>query len=415
MSLQREYMKFLFIIFSITFCCSANAQRCLTPEYSLKNRDFNFVSKRTATINNAKRSLLKDEIINIPVIVHVLYNNNQQNISDEQVISQIISLNKDFRRQNADTINTPAAFKGVAADTKIQFCLAKVDPKGKYTTGIIHKYTTHTQFEADDAMKFSAQGGDDAWDASRYLNIWVCNLFGRTLGYAVLPGSPAEKDGVVIQFSAFGTIGNVVAPFDKGRTATHEIGHWLGLQHLWGDTECGDDGIDDTPQQQGSNSGCPSFPHLSSCSNNPNGDMFMNYMDFTNDACMNMFTNGQKEKMRNLFTQGGLRNSFLGSIECDSSNAEGGPLPKDTGKLKIVLYPNPASSILNISSNIDTEVEGRILRLYDASGKLCLSQILQSQTTILNVSNLAPGMYILKIEGKTGPHIYKVMKTGASH
>ncbi|MEO8823405.1 MAG: M43 family zinc metalloprotease [Ginsengibacter sp.] len=407
-------MKFFFTLFSITFCLIANAQRCVTPEYSQKNRDFNFVSKRTGTINTAKRTLLKNEIINIPVIVHVLYNNNQQNISDAQVISQINSLNNDFRRKNADTVNTPAAFRSVAADTRIQFCLAKVDPNGKYTTGIIHKYTTQSQFQADDAMKFSAQGGDDAWDGSRYLNIWVCNLFGRTLGYAVLPGSPAEKDGVVIQYNAFGTIGNLTPPFDKGRTTTHEIGHWLGLQHLWGDTDCGDDGIPDTPPQQGSNSGCPSFPHLSSCSNNPNGDMFMDYMDFTNDACMNMFTNGQKEEMRSLFVEGGFRNSFLGSIECDSTNAEGGPLPKEEGKLKITLYPNPASSILNISSNIDSEVVGHVLRLYDASGKLCLTQIIQSQNTILNVSRLTPGMYILKIEGKSGPHIFKMMKIGVT-
>jgi hypothetical protein len=408
-------MKFYFILFALSFCCHANAQRCLTPETLPNNRDFNSISKRTGTINNAKRSLLENEIINIPVVVHVLYNNNQQNISDAQVMSQIISLNKDFRKQNADTINTPAAFKNIAADTRIQFCLAKVDPNGKYTTGIIHKYTNQAQFLADDAVKFSAKNGDDAWDASRYLNIWVCNLFGRTLGYAVLPGSPAEKDGVVIQFSAFGTIGNVAAPFDKGRTATHEIGHWLGLQHLWGDTDCGNDGIDDTPTQQGSNSGCPSFPHLSPCSDNPNGDMFMNYMDLTNDACMNMFSNGQKEEMRSLFDEGGLRHSFLGAIECDSSNAEAGPLPKDEGKLKISLYPNPASNILHINSTIDTEVTGRVLRLYDASGKLCITQTIQSQNTSVNVGTLAPGMYILKIEGKTGPHIFKVMKTGTAN
>lgn len=407
-------MKFFFILFFVSLSLGANAQRCLTPEYSQKNPEVISVVKRTATSNTAKRALLKDEVIKIPVVVHVLYNNSQQNISDEQVISQIISLNKDFRRQNDDTINTPSVFKKLAADTRIQFCLAKVDPKGKYTTGIVHKYTTQSQFIADDAMKFSAQGGDDAWDASRYLNIWVCNLFGRTLGYAVLPGSPAEKDGVVIKYSAFGTTGYLVAPFDKGRTATHEIGHWLGLQHLWGDTDCGDDGIADTPPQQGGNSGCPSFPHLSSCSDNAAGDMFMDYMDFTNDACMNMFTINQRDKMRSLFDEGGARNSFLGSIECDSTNAEGGPIPKENGKLKISLFPNPANNIINVNSNVDSEVIGRVLKLYDASGKLCLTQIIQSENTVLNISHLSAGMYILRIEGQSGSHVYKIMKTGSN-
>ena len=228
-------MKFIFTIFSLTLFLYGSAQRCLTPDYAQEHPVNNFIAKRTISLKTANRDTLPNEIINIPVVVHVLYNNSTQNISDAQVISQIVSLNNDFRRRNADTINTPAPFKSVAADTRIQFCLAKVDPNGKYTTGIIHKYTTETQFVADDAMKFSSQGGDDAWDASKYLNIWVCNLFGRTLGYAVLPGSPAEKDGVVIQYDVFGTIGYLTSPFNKGRTATHEIGHWLGLKHLWGD------------------------------------------------------------------------------------------------------------------------------------------------------------------------------------
>jgi hypothetical protein len=143
--------------------------------------------------------------------------------------------------------------------------------------------------------------------------------------------------------------------------------------------------------------------------------MFMDYMDFTNDACMNMFTKGQAIEMRSQFAEGGARNSFLNSIACDSTNAEGGPLPKDSGKLKITLYPNPFSSAINISVNKDSEVVGHLLKLYDISGKLYLSQIIQSQNTILNVSNLAPGMYILKIDGLSGPHIYKIMKLGNGH
>ena len=248
--------------------------------------------------------------------------------------------------------------------------------------------------------------------SKKYLNIWVCNLFGRTLGYAVMPGGPAEKDGVVIQYTAFGTLGTVVAPFNKGRTATHEIGHWLGLKHLWGDAECGDDGIADTPPQETSNSNCASFPHLSSCSINSYGDMFMDFMDFTDDACMNMFTQGQKNEMRGLFAIGGARNSFLNSIECDSANAEGGPLPKDSSNLKITLYPNPFSSVVNIASNKDSEVVGHLLKLYSVSGKLYLTQIIQSQNTSLNVSNLPSGMYILKVEGETCPKIFKLMKIG---
>src|SRR5690606_8332747 len=136
-------------------------------------------------------------------------------------------------------------FKKVAADTRIEFCLAKVDPDGRATTGIVRTFTKKTQFMADDEVKFSSKGGSDAWDATKYLNIWVCNLFGRTLGYAVLPGGPLERDGVVMKYNVFGTTGAVSAPYNKGRTATHEIGHWLGLQHLWGSEVCGSDGIDD--------------------------------------------------------------------------------------------------------------------------------------------------------------------------
>ena len=349
----------------------------------------------------------------MPVIVHVLYNNNDQNISDAQVLSQIKSLNEDYRRQNADAVNTPTPFKSVAADTRIQFCLAKVDPQGLYTTGIIRKYTKTSVFLADDQMKFSSNGGDDAWDATRYLNIWVCSLFGRTLGYGVLPGSPLERDGVVINYTNFGTVGNVIAPYNKGRTATHEIGHWLGLRHPWGDTMCGDDSIADTPTQETSNSGCPSFPHLSSCSPNSYGDMFMDYMDFTDDACMNMFTQDQKAEMRSLFALGNLRNSFLNSTACDSSNAEAGPLPiTDTlvPNLKITTYPNPFSNTINITSNIETALVGKTLKLYDVSGRLFISQVIQSQNTTLNVSNLPSGIYILKIEGKKGEFVYKLIK-----
>ena len=406
-------MKIFFTIVSLTIVFYTSAQRCGTAEY-LQSRPLNtHISQRTATEKAGGRDTLKDEVIIIPVVVHVLYNTQQQNISDAQILSQINSLNQDYRRQNADTANTPQAFKKVAADVRIQFCLAKVDPQGYYTTGIVRKYTKAEFFQNDDKMKFSSQGGDDAWDGTKYLNLWVCNLFNLTLGYGVLPGSPLEKDGVVIKYNVFGTVGTLLAPYNKGRTATHEIGHWLGLKHLWGDSSCGDDGIADTPPQQAANYGCSSFPHLSQCSINSYGDMFMNFMDFSNDACMNVFTQGQKAEMRSLFALGGPRNSFLNSTACDSSNAAAGPLPKPVDSvLKITIYPNPFNNVVHVTANQDKEIVGKVLKLYSITGKLYLKQTIESANTVVNVNNLPSGIYILKIQGKNEEHVYKVVKVG---
>ncbi len=405
-------MKIIFTLLCFCFFYSSWAQRCATTEYMISHPVIGNFALRTVAADTSSRDTLPNEVITVPVVVHVLYNTADQNISDQQVLSQMVSLNNDYRRQNADTVNTPAPFKSIAADTRIQFCLAKVDPEGRYTTGIIHKFTSAAQFLADDQMKYSSKGGDDAWDATRYLNIWVCNLFGRTLGYAVMPGGPPANDGVVVCYDAFGTIGNVIAPYNKGRTLTHEIGHWLGLRHLWGDALCGDDAIADTPPQETSNSYCPGFPHLSSCSINSYGDMFMNYMDFTDDGCMNMFTLDQKAEMRSLFALGNLRNSFLNSTVCDSSNVEEGPLPilPLALNLKITAYPNPFINEITVAANTESAVIGKVLKLYDIEGKLFVNQIIQSQNTVLNLSYLPTGMYILKIEGTDGNFVYKLIK-----
>ena len=406
-------MKIIFTLICLFPAFYTSAQRCGTTNYLELNpaaRTYNNPAARPS----GNRDTSNNEVIIIPVVVHVLYNKNEQNISDAQVQSQIDALNKDYRRLNVDALNTPAPFKDVAADTRISFCIAKVDPQGKYTTGIIHKYTNEPLFIADDQVKFSSKGGDDAWDASRYLNLWVCNLSGSMLGYAVLPGSPAERDGVVIKYNAFGTIGTLTSSFNKGRTATREIGHWLGLRHLWGDADCGDDGIPDTPPQQTSNSFCPSFPHTSSCSENSFGDMFMNFMDFTDDGCMNLFTQGQKAEMRGLFAKGSPRNSFLNSFVCDSSNAEEGPVVnpvKDSSAAPLITaYPNPFNNEVTVSSENADDVIGKILKLYTITGKLIVSQKIQTQKSVLHLTNLPSGIYLLKIIGKDDSFVYKLVK-----
>jgi hypothetical protein len=257
---------------------------------------------------------LRTGIVRIPVVVHVIYHNNTENISDAQIQSQIDVLNQDYRRQNTDASNTPTVFQSVAADTRIEFGLAVRDPDCNATNGITRTSTNETSFSANDDMKFTANGGHDAWPRDKYLNIWVCNLSGGLMGYAQFPGGPADTDGVVIDYTYFGNTGTVSAPYDLGRTATHEIGHWFNLLHIWGDDgiACtGTDEVSDTPNQAGYNVGCPTFPHIS-CSNGPNGDMFMNYMDYTDDACMNMFTNGQYQRM-DACLQGPDRNAILAS------------------------------------------------------------------------------------------------------
>ncbi|PHQ29675.1 zinc metalloprotease [Leeuwenhoekiella nanhaiensis] len=237
-------------------------------------------------------------VINIPVVVHVIYSNSQENISDAQIASQIAVLNDDFNATNSDVSQVPSEFAGVVADSDINFTLAQT----------IRVSSTRTSWGTRDEMKFSSNGGSDVVSPSTHLNIWVCNIGGGILGYAQFPGGPASTDGVVVGPQYFGSTGFVAAPFDEGRTTTHEVGHYLNLRHIWGDGRCRqDDFVADTPSSDGPNYGCPSYPTVNCRSN----DMTMNYMDYVNDACMYMFSEGQKVRMRALFASGGPRAAFL--------------------------------------------------------------------------------------------------------
>jgi hypothetical protein len=233
------------------------------------------------------------------VVVHVVYKTAEENISDKQVSSQIAALNRDYQLKNADKSKVPQVWKGLVANVGVEFSLATKDPDGSATSGITRTQTQNDSFSTHDEVKFSAKGGIDAWDTKKYLNLWACSLGDGLLGYAQFPGGPAATDGVVILNTAFGTTGTAAAPYNLGRTATHEVGHWLNLNHIWGDTsDCsGTDHVDDTPNAQLPNYGKPAFPHVS-CNNGPSGDMFMNYMDYVDDNAMVMFTHGQMARMQ---------------------------------------------------------------------------------------------------------------------
>lgn len=238
-------------------------------------------------------------IVTIPVVFHVVYANATQNISDAKIQAQVAQLNADYARLNSDAGSTPAAFASLGANTQIQFCLAQRDPSGAASTGIERRSTTVASFTDNDNVKFTSSGGMNAWPSGSYMNFWSANLGGGLLGYAQFPGGSSSTDGVVCLYSSIGSISTpgTASPYNLGRTATHEVGHWLNLRHIWGDANCGSDLVSDTPTQQTSNGGCPSFPHTT-CSNGANGDMFMNYMDYTDDAGMFMFTSQQVLRMR---------------------------------------------------------------------------------------------------------------------
>ena len=235
-------------------------------------------------------------VVNIPVYVHVVYSNSNENISNAQITSQMTVLNNDFRMQNSDAGNTPTEFAGLAADTEINFTLA----------GTFRHSDSRTSWGTNDAVKSAYP----PVTPSTHLNIWVANIGGGILGYAQFPGGNSATDGVVCAPQYFGTTGYVSAPFDGGRTMTHEVGHYLNLRHIWGDGRCRqDDFVSDTPSSDAPNYGCPSYP-TRNCKSN---DMTMNYMDYTDDACMSLFTQGQKARMRTIFQAGGSRAALAGN------------------------------------------------------------------------------------------------------
>jgi Pregnancy-associated plasma protein-A len=227
--------------------------------------------------------------VTVDVVVNVVYQTDAQNVSSAQIKSQIDVLNRDYAAANPDKSKVPEVWKGLVSDSRLRFRLAR-------TT---RTRTTRASFTTDDSVKRRASGGIAPYRPSTHLNLWVCALSGGVLGYAQFPGGPEATDGVVIDFRAFGTQGSAQAPFNLGRTATHEVGHYFNLRHIWGDTEdcSGSDLVADTPNAAGPNFGTPSFPTVT-CSNGPNGDMFMNYMDYVDDAAMFLFTSQQVVRMR---------------------------------------------------------------------------------------------------------------------
>ncbi|MCX2743725.1 choice-of-anchor J domain-containing protein [Mangrovivirga sp. M17] len=305
------------LLFGMAICCSfltySQERVCATdevherllqqnPDYARRQAEIEQLTQRFA--ENSESFRVSGSNIVIPCIIHVVYGNSQENISDAQIQSQIDRLNKDYSATNSDYDNTPSEFQSVrSGDTQIRFEIIEIK---RYAN-------SRDTWGTNDAVKAAYP----PIEPDRILNMWVADIGGGILGYAQFPGGDPATDGVVMSPQYFGDASvaggsnfYLSAPFDQGRTATHEVGHWLNLRHIWGDGNCSaDDFVSDTPVAGNPNYGCPS-PGTNSCSGGQD-DMFMNYMDYVDDACMFMFSAGQDARMQATFSNGGGREGFL--------------------------------------------------------------------------------------------------------
>jgi hypothetical protein len=335
----------------------------------------------------------------IPVVVHVVYANATQNISDAQVKSQIRILNEDFGRLNPDSSNTPAVWQPLAGRLPYRFVLARRKPDGSATTGIERVSTTVSSFSTNDNVKFASSGGADSWDVTKYLNIWVCNLGNTLLGYGEFPvATTSNTYGFVCHYKYFGDIGTATSPYDKGRTTTHEIGHCFNLNHIWGDDNgacSGSDNVNDTPNQASENYGCPTFPLTDNCTTASPGVMFMNYMDYTDDACMNMFTQGQTARIiaavtsfyPTILNSIGLQPPTAAGLDAAPGNfsiASGGPC---SGPITPTFSLYNYGSTTITSATITYSIDGGAMQTYNWTGSLASNANTTISLPTLTLSN----------------------------
>ena len=373
--------------------------------------------------------------LTIPVVVHVVWNQPEENLSDELIEAQIQVLNEDFNRMNADTGNLRSMFEWVAGSADIQFELVATE-----------RIQTNTLFEIDllsgnliPEVKHTEDGGNDAWDTDSYMNIWVCHIqpitigpivLGQILGFAFPPNNlgnwppdsgapnPAE-DGVVIDYRVFGPdnpypleipggTGNLVV---KGRTPTHEVAHYLGLRHIWGDGgTCGpndcdqSDGVDDTPFASSESAfDCDITKNTCTGIDDFYGldmpDLVENYMDYASEDCMNMFTKGQVEIMRNVLT--GPRSGLLETTAVLSPESE---------RLTWTISPNPAADLITIRSAKPFDASA-ILRVHDGLGRPVHHQSLQDGGEMVNISVMdwPSGVYTLVLSEDSNSSTQKLI------
>lgn len=417
-------MKHILLPTLLLFGLSTQAQvdRCLSHK-AIEYQDAltpGYAAAVNQTFEDAKASQQKSNFdYTIPVVFHVVYDTPEQNLPDSVILNQLQVLNDDYNRENADTVNLRSDFLPIAGDPKIRFVLAQIDENGAPTTGITRTSTSTQSFGSLlvlggdftdlEMVKSTSGGGQDPWDQSRYMNVWICNMaidfFGQQvpaiLGYATppagLPNWPTGSvnglsDGVVLQYQAVGS--NNPNPLDagggpidvQGRTATHEVGHYLGLRHIWGDGDCTEeDGVDDTPNADAeSQQDCD--PSKNTCTDNILGmdlpDMIENYMDYSAETCQNSFTAGQVDLMHGVLD--GPRFDLVNNNPAKIS---------ESALIEWNVMPNPTDGLVRIESQDVIES----IEIFNPQGKSIVITKPNAQQAELHLNDFSAGVYIIRI------------------
>ena len=336
--------------------------------------------------------------VTLPIVFHVIYNTSAQNIDSTQIASQIDVINADFRKLNSNIGILQGGFVNLAADSEFEFKLATTDPNGNASNGITRTVTTNPAIGGSDTDYYDPdKGGVPAWDPERYINVWVVNInsAGGDFGFATFPGEadPVTSDGCVIDYKYFGTTGTAAAsqPQHLGRTLTHELGHYFGLFHIWGDVDdCSvDDDIADTPMQETSTEECLTYPFFDDCTTSGDGINFYNYMDYTDDDCMAMFTVDQKAKMQAVI-------SMTYAAGGRSELAQFFSSQKEIPTLELEVFPNPFSGRLQLT--LDTSIDtGDKVEVFDITGRQVLSTVVSGSQMDLDLASQSDGIYLVQI------------------